>query len=58
MSLDERATIPCDECGRMYRAAWFAPSDVWNRLVGGEGGQLCPTCFTNIDDIIWKVTPA
>lgn len=39
----------CQKCGRP-NPCWFAPSDLWNGLVGGDpnkptGGVLCPLCF-------------
>lgn len=40
----------CQQCGAS-NPCWFAPHDLWNRVVGGPdakddpGGVLCPTCF-------------
>jgi len=40
----------CQECGG-ENPVWFAPHDLWNRVMGGEdckddpGGILCPVCF-------------
>ena len=35
----------CDDCGNAYRAVWYAPNEMWNRVMGGEGGMLCSDCF-------------
>lgn len=40
----------CTECGQP-NPVWFAPNEVWNRVIGGPeatddpGGFLCPLCF-------------
>lgn len=34
----------CQECGKA-NPVWHAPHDLWNSVMGGEGGVLCPTCF-------------
>lgn len=39
----------CDRCERAY-PVWFAPSDVWNRVIRLPDGSdqfpfLCPLCF-------------
>lgn len=46
----EDDVLRCDDCSRV-NPVWFAPSDVWNLVVGGPdatddpGGVLCPICF-------------
>lgn len=46
----EVAVFYCDDCARP-NPVWFAPSDLWNYVVGGPdaaedpGGMLCPCCF-------------
>jgi hypothetical protein len=35
----------CQFCDREY-VVWFAPNDLWNRVVGDRASFLCPTCFT------------
>lgn len=40
----------CQECGGP-NPVWFAPNELWNRVMGGPdatgdpGGVLCPACF-------------
>jgi hypothetical protein len=34
----------CQLCGG-ENPCWFAPNDLWNKVMGGEPGILCPTCF-------------
>jgi len=60
----------CQECGG-ENPVWFAPHDLWNRVMGGEdckddpGGILCPVCFirraemAGIKDVwtVWTVHP-
>ncbi len=53
----------CQKCGT-DNPVWFAPSPIWNCLMGGPdatddpGGVLCPTCFMALDDDqIWEVRP-
>lgn len=41
----------CQRCGdagwhRLGRTYWFAPNALWNLVMGGEAGVLCPRCFT------------
>lgn len=43
----------CHRCGRR-NPCWFSPE--WVELTGGNGGILCPPCFTEYDsDAIWLV---
>lgn len=36
----------CHDCNKRYdRTIWHAPDDLWLRIMGGEGGLLCPPCF-------------
>lgn len=53
----------CDECGR-ENVVWFAPNDLWNRVVRERNLKeiLCPVCFIkHAEEIgiceIWKVAP-
>jgi len=57
----------CQECGG-ENPVWFAPHDLWNRVMGGEdckddpGGILCPVCFIRKAEMagikeIWRVGP-
>lgn len=34
----------CQRCGGP-NPIWHAPSDLWNRVMGGPNGIVCPTCF-------------
>lgn len=34
----------CQLCGQR-NVAWFAPNDLWNAVMGGADGVLCPMCF-------------
>jgi hypothetical protein len=46
----DEETCRCDDCGRA-NPVWFAPSPLWNLVVGGPdatddpGGIVCPICF-------------
>lgn len=49
----------CQACGR-ENPVWFAPSPVWNRVVGSRYGVLCPTCFLQrarmvLDDPVFRI---
>lgn len=55
----------CQNCGQP-NPIWFAPNEVWNRIVGGPdatddpGGVLCPCCFMAKGDdgiVVWEVRP-
>jgi hypothetical protein len=35
----------CDDCREEYVTPWFAPNDLWNRVVPNRGGLFCPNCF-------------
>ena len=55
--------MPCQECGGP-NPAWFAPHELWNRVMGGPdakddpGGIVCPLCFMQkLPDAIWKIEP-
>lgn len=43
-------TLACDDCG-IANPTWFAPSPLWNLVMGGPeatddpGGFICPACF-------------
>lgn len=57
----------CMDCGRA-NPVWFAPHDIWNRVIGGPdakddpGGFFCPSCFigraeeTGLEHV-WEVCP-
>ena len=58
--------MQCHECGD-HNPIWFAPHDIWNRVVGGPdatddpGGVLCPNCFLKkagavFPNTVWKLT--
>jgi hypothetical protein len=47
----------CQQCGR-ENPVWFAPNDVWNRVVPVVSGVLCPNCFMLRDKgTTWIVSP-
>jgi hypothetical protein len=52
----------CQACGGP-NITWFAPNDVWNRVMPDDGGILCPTCFAHaaaaagIRHAIWRFAP-
>jgi len=57
MSEREPRELLCEICDRDY-PVWFAPSDLWNRVIRGgtKGGDemyafLCPTCFATLAEI-------
>ena len=35
----------CERCGNENVPGWYAPNDLWNRVVGCPNGILCPQCF-------------
>lgn len=51
MTVTKGVELHCDDCQQRY-AVWFAPSQIWNFVMGGPdakddpGGMLCPRCFT------------
>lgn len=54
--------LPCGDCGGSTRC-WFAPNDLWNRVVGSPYGMLCPNCFIDRAEAagerpIWSVSIA
>lgn len=57
----------CDDCGD-HNPVWFAPSRVWNLIVGGPeaqgdpGGFICPVCFIERAEakghlVAWRLVP-
>lgn len=60
--LPARGEGPCMDCGTLDTPVWSAPNDLWNRVVGSDGGYLCPWCFTvRADRVIgpqvWDLRP-
>lgn len=53
----------CERCGR-DNIVWYAPNDVWNRVMPDDGGILCPVCFVQaaeqagIAPTVWRLIPA
>jgi hypothetical protein len=50
---------PCQDCGRR-NVCWYAPNEVWNRVMGNEAGLLCPSCFVVRAlgaglDVVWRI---
>jgi len=46
---DSHAAFPhpedfCQRCGAR-NTVWFAQNDLWNKVMGGDGGIVCPECF-------------
>lgn len=35
---------PCQDCGAAH-TVWFADNALWNEVMGGPTGVVCPTCF-------------
>jgi hypothetical protein len=35
----------CDDCNQEYVTPWFAPNALWNMVIPGRVGFLCPNCF-------------
>lgn len=62
----DRAVAPhpesyCHRCGGV-NASWFAPSDVWNEVMGSPDGIVCPNCFVLLArmrgiDPTWMIAP-
>jgi hypothetical protein len=42
----EPSTVPqiCIDCGHEF-GVWFAENPVWNEIIPGRVGMLCPCCF-------------
>lgn len=53
MDVEQRTAFVCDGCGEPDTTGlgadtfWFADNHLWNAVMGGEVGTLCPECFTN-----------
>lgn len=53
----------CDDCG-VRNPVWFAPSEIWNHVMGGPeakddpGGTLCPVCFIKRAEAVGYVPTA
>ena len=51
----------CQRCGRANVPAWSAPDDLWNEVMGGESGIVCPPCFAELTDedhsMRWRFSP-
>lgn len=50
----------CECCGQEYPTPWYAPSALWNEVVGSPNGMLCPNCFIAaanalLGGLIWRV---
>lgn len=51
----------CDKCGGP-NICWFAPSELWNKVVADRHNILCPICFvklaeaTGFDSAAWQVS--
>lgn len=49
----------CQNCAG-HNIGWFAPNDLWNEVVGSEGGIFCPDCFAAMaaekDISVWFTT--
>lgn len=58
----------CMDCGG-HNPVWFAPNELWNRVIGGPdathdpGGFYCPVCFIDRAEAAgmvptaWVLTP-
>lgn len=52
----------CQDCGGL-NAMWFAPNDLWNRVIPERSGIVCPVCFirragnAGIDCSGWELKP-
>ncbi len=67
MTPRERAEEPhpesyCHECNGP-NVVWFAPNEIWNKVIGSSNGILCPVCFikrargTPGLDAAWRIAP-
>lgn len=46
----------CQQCAQP-NPVWATAHDLWNSLVGNEGGVLCPRCFMMLSpETLWTVT--
>lgn len=60
---------PCQDCGTPDNIRWFAPSVLWNHVMGGPeamgdpGGVICIPCFIKRTDaaglapVSWQLVP-
>lgn len=54
--------IRCGDCG-VANPVWFAPSPLWNLVMGGPDGIVCPLCFIKraeakgIKQSAWQLMP-
>jgi len=61
--VDEHPEDRCERCGGKNIKPWFAPSPIWNEVVGYDFGILCPQCFTEIAEAKgvaptgWRLAP-
>ena len=52
----------CGDCGA-NNPTWFAPNDLWNRVMGSPNGIVCPACFIERAELVgvgrsaWRVEP-
>ena len=51
----------CQDCNGP-NPVWFAPNEVWNRVMGSPYGFVCPGCFIARSEaggerFIWRVAP-
>lgn len=51
----------CQRCGGP-NVIWFAPNELWNRVVGSPNGILCPVCFIKMAEAMgisttWRLEP-
>lgn len=52
----------CMDCGG-ENVVWFAPNDLWNRVMGSPNGIVCPNCFikraerAGLDRAAWRLEP-
>ena len=57
-----RGDGPCMDCGTLDTPVWFTNNAIWNRVVGGPDGLLCPICFIRRTETVmtptgWRLTP-
>lgn len=54
----EQRELHCERCCAEY-ATWFAPNELWNRVMGHHGaGFLCMNCFTREAEQFSGVIPS
>lgn len=58
---EEHPETICQDC-HGPNIVWFVDNETWNRVMGGDGGIICPVCFVKRAESVgisdaWHLTP-